>query len=590
MKRGLSIILSLMLALLCGACQGGAREAAYTAPGLEQKRASWQEKTEPVSLSTNYFYSSGGSGEKRAAWGEDAVSRAIMDLTGVRLALPNGYQSLDQCRASGDMPDLVYLASAKEAEQMNNGDMSWAWDELAEQYCPDFWAELDGRELLANRSEDGHVYTLKNGFCSDKVYQDDSIPLPLSYAMSLRTDILSRLGADMPESVEGLESLLYQVRDRDAELGISVPLKLGDAVKNPLPVWMGLHQDIYWEEESGTIRTPWRQEAWLDYFKRLRRWQEDGILLLPETVLPWNGERFRYGADPGHPTAETGYMLLSEYSALYREAWFASGQCSTMHIGSLYAEGYHRLDGEDCFPYALIETPLTFEGTLQAQEADMGWGKAGGAQSQGGGTFIIRVCHHPERAILWMQFLHSDAGGQLTQWGLQQQHYEMNEGIMRYKRDPVNPIYEIEDIVINPDVMVETGVTLWPFVYNGWVSQSVQASAAAEGTGDADWMLREQIIRAGIKRKMYTQRNPALGQALPGYGSPTLKATYDRLEYQFLQAAQAMVSAPTEQALMEAWETLQAGLLQGGLEELEAAMTERYKNALADYQAAGYIQ
>ena len=51
-----------------------------------------------------------------------------------------------------------------------------------------------------------------------------------------------------------------------------------------------------------------------------------------------------------------------------------------------------------------------------------------------------------------------------------------------------------------------------------------------------------------------------------------------------------MVSAPTEQALMEAWETLQAGLLQGGLEELEAAMTERYKNALADYQAAGYMQ
>lgn len=37
MKRGLSIILSLMLALLCGACQGGARDAAYTAPGLEQK-------------------------------------------------------------------------------------------------------------------------------------------------------------------------------------------------------------------------------------------------------------------------------------------------------------------------------------------------------------------------------------------------------------------------------------------------------------------------------------------------------------------------------------------------------------------------
>ena len=90
-------------------CQGGAREAASTAPGLEQKRASWQEKTEPVSFSTNYFYASGGIGEKRAAWGEDAVSRAIMDLTGVRLVMPNGYQSLEQCRASGDMPDMPYL-------------------------------------------------------------------------------------------------------------------------------------------------------------------------------------------------------------------------------------------------------------------------------------------------------------------------------------------------------------------------------------------------------------------------------------------------------------------------------------------------
>ncbi len=589
MKRSLSIILSLVLALLCGACQRGEREAASKVPGPEQKRASWQEKTEPVSFSINYFYSSGSGEEKRAVWGEDAVSRAIMDLTGVRLVMPNGYRSLDQCRASGDMPDLLYLASAKEAEQMNNGEMSWAWDGLADQYCPDFWDELDGQEILANRSEDGHVYTLKNGFCSDKVYQDERIPLPLSYAMSLRTDILSRLGADMPDSVEELESLLYQVRDRGTELGISVPLKLGDAVKNPLPVWMGLHQEIYWDEESGMIRTPWRQAAWLDYFKRLRRWQEEGILLLPETVLPWNGERFRYGADPDQPTSGGSYLLLSEYCALNRGTWFASGQCSTLHIGTLYAEGYHRLEGEDCFPYAMIETPLTFEGTLQAQEVDMGWGKAGGAQIQGGGTFITRVCHNPERAVLWMQFLHSDTGGQLTQWGLQQQHYEINADVMRYKRDPLNPIYEIEDIVISPDVMIETGVLLWPFVYNGWVWQSVQASGAAEGTGDADRILREQVIRTGIRKKAYTQRNPALGQALPGYGSPTLQTCYDRLEYRFLQGAQAMVSAPTEEALLDEWESLQTALLQGGLEDLEAGMTARYKNALPGYQAAGYM-
>ena len=42
---------------------------------------------------------------------------------------------------------------------------------------------------------------------------------------------------------------------------------------------MGVQQGMSWDDQ-GHIRYPWRDEAWLPYFRRMRRWHQDGILTL----------------------------------------------------------------------------------------------------------------------------------------------------------------------------------------------------------------------------------------------------------------------------------------------------------------------
>ena len=50
-----------------------------------------------------------------------------------------------------------------------------------------------------------------------------------------------------------------------------------------------------------------------------------------------------------------------------------------------------------------------------------------------------------------------------------------------------------------------------------------------------------------------------------------------------------MVTAPSDEAVVQRWEALQQQVLQEGIDQVEAAMTQRYQEALARYQAAGFF-
>ena len=50
-----------------------------------------------------------------------------------------------------------------------------------------------------------------------------------------------------------------------------------------------------------------------------------------------------------------------------------------------------------------------------------------------------------------------------------------------------------------------------------------------------------------------------------------------------------MITAPSDQALEQLWLALQQALVQGGLDELEAALTRQYSRRLSQYQKAGFL-
>ena len=221
MKRKFFIlVLCLALVAACFGCHTtGARKASGNMPSIDPniKEATWQQHTDPVKLTiaTQIMAKKDRpTSPEPPDWNEDPVSRLIMSLTGVQLVLEkqNPGLSLDVMLASGEMTDLICLASKEQFYLLENGEICYGLDELLVPNCPDFWDDRDPLERLNNQAPDGHTYTLRAGYNSTAVYADDRIPINPPWTMNIRTDKLEKLGGRMPASVEELESLLYRAK------------------------------------------------------------------------------------------------------------------------------------------------------------------------------------------------------------------------------------------------------------------------------------------------------------------------------------------------------------------------------------------
>ena len=178
-----------------------------------------------------------------------------------------------------------------------------------------------------------------------------------------------------------------------------------------------------------------------------------------------------------------------------------------------------------------------------------------------------------ERAIKFMQFLAGSEGGRLTRWGIESVHYERREnGSVRFIGDYRYPENYLFDGGTEKRRMAGIDYWLLMEVANGLHD----ASPEAYYTNSDRIALRAMEIRAGQRYKGYAvkDRNPVRSFAeLPGghglYGPASA----------WLAAAQEMVTAPSDGAVVQRWEALQQQVLQEGIGQVEAAMTQRYQQA-----------
>ncbi len=506
-------------------------------------------------------------------WGEDPVSRLVGDMTGVSLIVEIGSEDIagphlaDMLIASGEFPDLIYVSSPEDIDRLSDPSYTCPLDTLAAQYCPAFWDDFDPMERLNNTSEDGHIYALRKGYRDDRFYDDPNLPLAPPRMMALRTDWLEKMGAELPQSVEELEGLLYRAGERAGELGISVPLRLTGPLDAPLTDWMGLAQEPVWDPAAQKVCTPYRERGWLDYFLLLNQWYRDGVLGLPEGEEPWTA----YIARTRDSAFATAYDNQKIYAA---EALFVLREGAQEH--------------DTPFPYAVIEQPLTVEGEVRLYASDHA--SASAAVSIHTGALMIGSSSiKQDHAIRFVQFLAGSEGAQLTRWGIEGVHYERTEdGGLRFIGDYRYP----DNYVFNAGTEKRrmAGIDYWLLMENTVVNGLLDASPEAYYTNSDRIALRAMEIRAGQRYKTYAaqNRNPVLAFAeiRPGHA---LEPAAQRIRQAWEQAAWEMVTAGTDQEAVQIWETLQAQLKQLGLDEVEAAMTEQYLSALERYQQAGYL-
>ena len=576
MKRKFFILaLCMMLVAACYGCHTTTAKTVPRKPGdhLEVKDATWQQHTDPVKLTMSSAITSAKAKPTDIDppdWGEDPVSRRILSITGVQLVLEKqepGF-SLDVILASDEMTDLVCVQREVDFYRLENHDVCYGLDELADSYCPDFWDDVDPLERLNNQAADGHIYTLRGGYNNTAVYDDERIPINPPWTMNIRTDKLEKLGASMPTSVEELEALLYRAKDS----GIATPYGMYGPAETPLAGWMGVRRDLSWDAASKKVRIPLRDEAWLPYFKMMAKWYRDGIVALP----------------PQEAKIQDGFVTAIPQ----RRSYFGPS-----YFGSEFDNHPETIE-DNPFPFALWTKPLTYQGQIQLQAADQAIAEWDSSSGKGwcryAGTFITRGCSNPERAILFLQFLKSDEGAKLTRWGIEKEQYTLDEnGLLVYNKD-----YQISNKLLNDTNVREvnsvggkSGVNYWNFVDNSWVAGVLDGSPVAYVSNKKSLARRQALIQAGISYKKYLakNKNPVFSFAWPNADSPDdqkIKSIQARWE----EGALAIITQSPDDAVVEsAWDKLVVELTTMGLDSMEDNMTVRFADALKRYQAAGYF-
>ncbi len=126
----------------------------------------WKQDTSPITLSlySNFTFSPDAPAD---LWGKDPISKLITKKTGVTLNIikppsDDGIK-LSLMISSNDLPDMILLGkNDNKIEQMIDGGMLYSYDELIDQYAPNFKKILPPEILSNYKYKDGKTYKYVN--------------------------------------------------------------------------------------------------------------------------------------------------------------------------------------------------------------------------------------------------------------------------------------------------------------------------------------------------------------------------------------------------------------------------------------------
>ncbi len=562
--------------------------AAQQAAVPDMVKASWKQHTEPVTLTmTSQITEKSGPPFNPPSWGEDAVSRTIMDLTGVKLDIQQqGFlepPSMEALLSSGNLTDLVCVRLDKDARLLEDSGQCYDLNELAETHCPDFWDDVDPLQRLNNQASDGKVYTLRNGYYSNDLYADPRIPIDPPWTLNFNQKQMN--GRALPTSIEELDELLTD----SASAGGPAPLAMLGPTESPLPSWMGIYRDIYWDQEQGKICTPLRQDGWLDYLSLLSRWYRNGLVAMPtQEDLALD------------PLGGAGTWVNETLSGNLSQTLIFTATSEYQADGGIYGS---TVTESDPWPWTILVNPLTYQGKEQLAIADnqASWAYSSPTAPSGisgngrliSALFITQTCTQPDRAIYFMQFLKGNEGARLTHWGIEGEHYTQDEdGLITYTSAYQNDKTDAYDSgVPGHDIVPTTGLQYWTFAGNDEVAGILDASPAAYLTNSTALAMRAQRIEAGLRYKedLWKNKCPVLQFALPAAESSDDTAYRDAVKA-WNDAVYAIVTeSQSDDDVAKRWSALQSEMTNMGLDALEKAMTARFTEALKRYHDAGYF-
>lgn len=342
-------------------------------------------------------------------WGENLVSKAITEETGVNVQfitpLGNETEKLNALIASDTLPDLITLGYWEpQVDEMIDGDMVYALNELADTYAPQFWDVTDEVAVNWYTREDGNIYVYPNSSISPQDLEENNL-IGSNQTFLVKKDIYEAIGCPDMTTPEGFAEAVKKA----AEMFPNVEGK-------PL-IPVGAHCF----DNEGNVSF----DKFLMNFLAIP-WEKDGKLYDRHTdpeYIRWL-KMFRQ-------LGEEGYLATDIFvdTRTQMEEKLAEGRyfCMLYQYTDMLSQQKILYEKDPSKVYVAVEGPRNAKGdapTLPCTSIS-GWTV----------TLISKNCKNPERAMEFMSYLMSEAGQKTIFLGIEGETYDMVDGKAVLKKD-----------------------------------------------------------------------------------------------------------------------------------------------------------
>ena len=458
---------------------------------------------------------------------EGIIPDALLEKTGVRLEPTRAVDDnqLGLMIASGDLLDLIFTST--ELDRLSDSRLSYPYNELIAQYTPDWTPDSMRVNIAKAISGADDYYFLRNNF--NPASEWAQYPgLPMVGTLAYRGDIIDKLGNPPMNTIDDYISVLGLVKNQYPDMiPLATSITRGWRMM-PFRVWLGVGNSEFIEMEDGSVIYFMNHPNYKEFCQLINSFYLQGFI---------NADNFSI--------TESDTKTLVTNSQCFSFTGYSQGE--------MYRFG-EMAKNVDPDAYVLESKPLDNKGKYYV--SGTGWS----------GTVITRSNPAPDKAIKMMQYLFSDEGQRLSQWG--------REGIEWTMGSDGYPIFSDEWLEASTDDNVFY-TKYNPAFYFG-------TSAAVESTGRTA-VLPEDYRAVYNEFKPMMEYNPWIGHALPT-GDIEERNILTRLTDLWENFEVRVFLSASSDEFERNFNEYIANANQIGVSALEAYMTEEVKNAKPLFQ------
>ena len=309
-----------------------------------------------------------------------------VDLEIVGVSLFNASEQFSLMVASSDYTDIVAdfgMQYTGTYDQAIEDEIIYDLKDTVDEHCPNYWNLIHSEDEIykAVLTNDGNI----PGFLS---INDEDVYIRGGYWIN--TDMLDQVGMDMPETYDQWHDVMVAFRD---QLGATGALWIDSyATSADLTSGYGVKADFY--QEDGQVRFGFIEDGMKDYLTMMNEWYADGLIyhdFYSQTA----------GADKPDPSLVDG---------------------GTSGIWHNAANSY----GEYSVAQRAISQPIRNKGDVNhfSERSDR--------VQRGSDWTITTGCDNLDLAAMMIDYLYSEDGIMLTNYGVEGVSYEIVNGEPQY--------------------------------------------------------------------------------------------------------------------------------------------------------------